>query len=70
MACPSAIRDGETGILVPPNATKADYATVIAEIFANPDRLARLRQSSRDAFEARLNWQAWGRRVSDLIQTL
>ena len=67
---PYAVRDGETGVLVPPNATKADYAAVIAEIFANPDRLARLRQSSRDAFEARLNWQAWGRRVSDLIQTL
>jgi glycosyltransferase involved in cell wall biosynthesis len=65
-----AIRDGETGFLLPPCATKADYATVIAEVFANPDRLARLKQSCRDAFEARLNWQAWGRRVSDLMQTL
>lgn len=67
---PCAIRDGETGILLPPNATKADYAMVISETFANPDRLARLRQSSRDSFEARLNWRAWSRRVSDLIQTL
>ncbi len=67
---PCAIRDGETGILLPPDATKADYATVISETFANPDRLARLRHSSRDAFEARLNWRAWSRRVSDLIQTL
>lgn len=67
---PGAIRDGETGILLPLNATKADYATVISDIFTNPDRLARLRQSSRDAFETRLNWQTWGRRVSDLIQAL
>jgi glycosyltransferase involved in cell wall biosynthesis len=67
---PCAIRDGETGILLPPDATKADYATVISETFANPERLARLRQSSRDAFDARLNWRAWSRRVSDLIQTL
>lgn len=67
---PGAIREGETGILLPPNATSADYAKVISEIFANPGRLARLRQSSRDAFEARLNWLAWGRRVSDLIRTL
>jgi glycosyltransferase involved in cell wall biosynthesis len=67
---PGAIRDGETGILVPLNATRADYAAAICETFANPDRLARLRQSSRDAFEGRLNWQAWSRRVSDLIQTL
>ncbi|WP_245287477.1 glycosyltransferase family 4 protein [Bradyrhizobium elkanii] len=67
---PGAIRDGETGILLPPDATKEDYATVISETFACPERLARLRQSSRDAFEVRLNWQAWSRRVSDLIQTL
>jgi glycosyltransferase involved in cell wall biosynthesis len=67
---PSAVRDGETGILLPPNATKADYAEVIAEIFANPSRLARLKQFSRDAFEDRLNWQAWSRRVSQLIQSL
>ena len=67
---PYAIRDGESGILLPPNATKADYATVISETFANPDRLARLRRSSRDAFEARLNWRTWGQRVSHLIQTL
>jgi len=67
---PCAVRDGETGILLPPNAMKADYATVISKTFANPDRLARLRRSSRDAFEARLNWRAWSRRVSDLIQAL
>jgi glycosyltransferase involved in cell wall biosynthesis len=67
---PCAVRDGETGILLPPNATKADYATVISKTFANPDRLACLRQSSRDAYETQLNWQAWGRQVSDLIQAL
>ncbi|WP_244561113.1 glycosyltransferase family 4 protein [Bradyrhizobium canariense] len=67
---PCAVRDGETGILLPPNAMKADYATVISKTFANPDRLARLRRSSRDAFEARLNWRAWSRRVSLLIQAL
>jgi glycosyltransferase involved in cell wall biosynthesis len=67
---PYAVREGETGILVPPNATKADYATVISEIFATPARLERLRESSRDAFESRLNWQVWGRRVSELIQSL
>ena len=48
---PYAVRNGETGVLVPPNATKAEYAAVIAEIFANPDRLAQLAASSRDAFE-------------------
>jgi glycosyltransferase involved in cell wall biosynthesis len=67
---PGAVRDGETGILLPANATKADYAKVISEVFANPAQLARLKRSCRDTYEASLNWQAWGRRVSELIQTL
>lgn len=67
---PYVVREGETGFLVPPDATKADYAAVISEIFANSERLEGMRQSSRDAFEARLNWQVWGRRVSELIQSL
>lgn len=67
---PSAIRDGETGIVVPLNGTKADYAVAIADLFADPDRLARMKQASRDAYDTRLNWQAWGRRLSDLMQAL
>jgi glycosyltransferase involved in cell wall biosynthesis len=67
---PYAVREEKTGVLVPSNATKADYASVIAEIFSNPARLARLKQSSREAYETQLNWQAWGRRVSDLIKSL
>jgi glycosyltransferase involved in cell wall biosynthesis len=67
---PYAVRNGETGILVPPGATRIDYATVISEILANPARLERLRQASRNAFETRLNWRVWGRCVSDLIRSL
>ena len=67
---PGAISDGETGVLLPPNGTPAEYATVIADLFADPERLARLKRSCRDAYEARLNWRAWGRRVSDLMRAL
>ena len=67
---PSAIIEGETGILVPPTGTKDDYATVIAEVFAQPERLARLKRSSRDAYETRLNWQAWSQRLTELMQAL
>jgi glycosyltransferase involved in cell wall biosynthesis len=67
---PGAISNGETGILLPPSGTKSDYAAAIADLFAEPDRLARMKQTSRDAYETRLNWQAWGRRLSDLMQTL
>lgn len=67
---PYAVREEKTGVLVPSNGTRADYASAIAEIFANPMRLARLRQTSRETYETELNWRAWGRRVSDLIQAL
>lgn len=66
----AAIRDGETGFLLPLAGTKTDYATVIADVFTHPERLARLKQSCRDAFEARLNWRAWSGRVSQLIRAL
>ncbi|WP_022722503.1 glycosyltransferase family 4 protein [Rhodopseudomonas sp. B29] len=67
---PSAIRDGETGILLPPSGTQRDYAAVIADIFAQPAKLARMKVACRDAYETRLNWRAWASRVSSLIQPL
>jgi glycosyltransferase involved in cell wall biosynthesis len=65
-----AVHDGVNGILMRPDAASEDYVAVIAGIFRDPDRLMRLRRSSRDAFEDRLNWDAWGRRVSELLSTL
>ena len=65
-----AVSTGETGLLLPPTATSDDYATAIAEICADPVRLARLKQASRNAFEERLNWGIWSKRVSELIQNL
>ena len=47
-----------------------DYATVISEVFSDPERLERLRRDSRNAFETRLNWKVWGHRVSELIRSL
>lgn len=67
---PGALSDGETGILLPPDASGDAYAEVIAGLIAKPARLAALRRSSRDAFETRLNWSAWGKRVSALISAL
>jgi glycosyltransferase involved in cell wall biosynthesis len=67
---PYAVRDGKTGVLLSPNATESDYASAIAQVFSNPDWLARLSKSSRDVYEIELNWQAWGRHVSKLIRKL
>lgn len=53
------IRNGENGVMLPIDATPADYAGEIAALTADPDRYAALAQNSFREFEARLNWQAW-----------
>jgi glycosyltransferase involved in cell wall biosynthesis len=67
---PYVVRDEETGILLSPVSTPADYAAAIFNLFKDEGRFKRLKQSSRDAFETRLNWQSWAQRVSQLILKL
>lgn len=57
----SVIRDGVNGFLMPFEADGAAYAAKIAETVRNPDLYRSLVASSRDEYEARLNWDAWGR---------
>ncbi|HSQ59041.1 MAG TPA: glycosyltransferase family 4 protein [Acidobacteriota bacterium] len=58
-----AVRHGENGFLLPPDATPDDFARTIAGAFADRDGYRRLVAASRDAYEARLNWDAWARAV-------
>jgi len=61
------IRNGENGYMLPYEAGGADYARLIAEIYADDNRYYELVHSSRKAFEERLNWDAWARAVKRLI---
>ena len=65
-----AVEDGVTGLLLPAGADAEAYAEAIAGLAADPARLARLRETSRAAFEERLNWQAWGARAAALMRAL
>jgi glycosyltransferase involved in cell wall biosynthesis len=67
---PEAVRDGENGFLLPPSARGEDYAKVIARLYQDDDLYYRLVKSSRQAFDERLNWDAWGRQVKKLISEL
>ena len=58
-----AVRDGETGVLLPPEAGPEAYADAVAALIADPARLDRLRINARDDFEGRLNWTAWATAV-------
>jgi glycosyltransferase involved in cell wall biosynthesis len=63
----SDIHNGENGYMLPLAARGYDYADLIANIYYDKQRYLRLRQSSRVAFEERLNWDVWGRRVHDIL---
>jgi len=61
------IRDGENGYMLPLSARGDDYAALIARIYGDEEHYTRIVQSSRAAFEQRLNWDAWGRSIHDIL---
>jgi glycosyltransferase involved in cell wall biosynthesis len=64
---PEVVRDGENGYVLPVEARGESYAQMIADIYQNEQRYLHLVQSSRGAFEERLNWDVWGCRVHDIL---
>jgi glycosyltransferase involved in cell wall biosynthesis len=63
----SIICNGENGYMLPLAARSGDYADLIAGIYHDKQRYLSLMQSSRAAFEERLSWDVWGRRVHDIL---
>ncbi len=66
---PSIVQEGINGFTLPLEARGDSYARLIAGLMADRERYQKLCQSSRDAFETRLNWDAWGRAVAKAIAT-
>lgn len=67
---PEVVRDGENGCLLPVSARGGAYAEAIAGLYRDEQRYARLVQSSRAAFDRRLNWDTWGLEASRLITNM
>ena len=42
----------------------------IAQLLADPAVLTRMRAASRDAYETRLNWDAWGAAAGDAVRAV
>lgn len=63
----SIIRDGENGYMLPLSARGADYASLVARIYCDDEHYTRLARASRAAFEQRLNWDAWGQSIHDIL---
>ncbi len=60
----SAVRDGETGILVPPTDAEA-VAGAIRSLLLNPDRRARMGRAARHAVETHYNWDRVARETRE-----
>jgi glycosyltransferase involved in cell wall biosynthesis len=59
--------DGENGYTLPLEARGEAYASLIAELYVDRQRYLRLVKSSRDAFDERLSWDAWGSEVGKVM---
>jgi len=62
-----ALHEGVNGFLLSPGASGADYARAIAALIGNEAQYRALATSSRQLAETRLNWDAWARRVNELL---
>jgi glycosyltransferase involved in cell wall biosynthesis len=62
-----AIKNGINGFLFPPGSTGSPYAEKIAELSGKPEVLMKLRRSARELYDTSLNWDAWGKTVSEII---
>lgn len=65
-----AVIDNENGFTLPMEATGEQYAELIYKIFQDDSTYYRLRNSSRVAFEERLNWHAWGIKMRKIINEI
>jgi glycosyltransferase involved in cell wall biosynthesis len=64
------VTDGKNGLLLPYDARGDVYATRIAALYQDEQRYHSFVRASRAAFEERLNWDAWGRAVSRVIDII
>ena len=51
-----------------PVIPEKDYAEKIRNVFSDKENYIKLRRSSRNEFETRLNWDIWGKRVNKILE--
>ncbi len=66
---PSVVENEVTGVMLAPEARGKDYAEAIASLWHDERRLAAMASASRNAFETRLNWDAWGISAARVIRS-
>lgn len=64
------VEDDVSGYLLPTEAGASMYADKIAYIWSNKEKYQLLTMGSRDKYEQELNWNEWGKKVSELFTDL
>lgn len=64
------IRNGKNGYLLPHDANPQQYARLIFQLWNNPEEYRKLRLSSRQEFEERLNWNVWEQKINIMLNKL
>lgn len=67
---PDSVVEGETGYLLPLEATANDFADVIERLYEDEKTYGTLAKNARDAFEKTYNWDAWGIKMNEYISEL
>ncbi len=60
--------DGVNGFALSPDAGPQDFADIVQDLIAAPERYDALRVSTRREYEERLNWGAWAKTTAALIE--
>jgi glycosyltransferase involved in cell wall biosynthesis len=63
-----ALEHNVNGFLFPESAGGDDYALAAKDLWENREKLESMAVSSREAFEARLNWDAWGIEATKVLR--
>jgi len=64
------IAHGENGLLLSGDATAADFADAIITLWEDRPRYLAMRKTARAAYDERLNWSAWAKRMAEMIDQL
>jgi glycosyltransferase involved in cell wall biosynthesis len=64
---PELVREGINGFLFSLDARGEEFAVRIRDVFRQPSFYKALRASSREEYESRLNWDAWGKKVKPIL---
>ncbi|MDN5869431.1 MAG: glycosyltransferase family 4 protein [Nitrococcus sp.] len=67
---PTIVREGITGAALPQDSLPETFAQTIGQLLSDPVRYRRLALSSRDEYEARLNWRTFAQRFFEHAQRI